>query len=84
MQILNPSSQAEQCFLTPRAHATARRGLPYRRFVLKLLLSILGSAILVSIGPVTLGTVAQASLVLIQIFLGLCRLGLTILQIFRM
>jgi hypothetical protein len=60
-------------------------GLPinfFRRSVLKPLLSILGLAILVDIGPVASNAVSRASLVLIQIFLGLCQLGLTIFQIF--
>jgi hypothetical protein len=60
------------------------RDFPYRRFVLKLPLLILGLAVLVDLGPVALHTVEWASLVLVQIFLGLCHLGIVVCQILGM
>jgi hypothetical protein len=60
------------------------RDFSHGRIVLKPLLSILGLAILVDIGPVALNAVVRVSLVLIQIFLGLCQLSLAIFQILDM
>ena len=94
MQLLNRDSQktsVAQPFLAVSPCRTSidcfrslLRDFPHERIVLKPLLSILGLAILVDLGPVALDACARASLVLIQIFLGLCQLGLTIFQIFGM
>jgi len=75
---VGPCRTSIDCFRSPL------RDFPNGRIVLKPLLSILGLAVLVDIGPVALNAGAQAGLVLIQIFLGLCQLGLTIFQIFGM
>jgi hypothetical protein len=56
--------------------------LASRPVVLKLLLWIFGSGLLVAAGPVTVRTVADASLISIQILLDLGRLGLAAFQIF--
>jgi hypothetical protein len=55
-----------------------------RRIVLGPLLAILGLAVLVEFGPVSVSTVVWASSVLIQIFLGLCHLGIVVWQILGM
>lgn len=55
---------------------------PHGRITLKPLLSILGLAILLDIGPILLDAVAPVSLVMLQIFLELCQLSLAIFQIF--
>jgi hypothetical protein len=60
------------------------RELAHRRSILKPLLSILVLAILVEIGPAAVNALARTSLVLLQVFLGLCQLSLTIFQIFGM
>jgi hypothetical protein len=82
MELLNRESQATHCFRAPHPCSTAPKALPHPRMVLQPLLAILGSAILATIGPVALQTVAQVSLVLIQVFLGLCQLGLAAFNIF--
>ncbi len=58
------------------------RGLPHGRIALKPLLSILGLAVLVDIGPVAFGAIAPVSIGMLQIFLGLCQLSLAFFQIF--
>jgi hypothetical protein len=78
MQLFNRDSRktpAAQPFLAVSSHG---------RIVLKPLLAILGLVILVEFGPVSVSTVAWASSVLIQIFLGFCHLGIVVCQILGM
>ena len=53
----------------------------FRRVASRLLPLVLGGALLVGTGPVVLQTIAQTSLVLAQISLELCQMGLTVVRI---
>ncbi len=53
----------------------------FRRMASRLLTLALGGTFLLSIGPAALHTVAQTSLVLAQICLELCQMGLAVLRI---
>ena len=81
MQTLNRNIPTNPGVLEEGAHFATDVALASHRVVVRLLLSILGSALIV-VGPATLRTIGDASLVSIQILLRLGKLGLTALQIF--
>ena len=54
---------------------------PFHRIVSRLLPLVVGGALLLGTGPDALRTVAQASLLLAQVSLELCYLGLAVLRV---
>ena len=81
MQTSDRSMPTNHGLLEEGAHFATSVALASHRVVARLLLSILGSGLIV-VGPATLRTVADASLVSIQILVGLGKLGFAAFQIF--
>jgi len=82
MQTSDRNMEAKHRLRAEGTDSTTRMSLASHPVVLKLLLSILGSGLIVIVGPVTWNTVAYVSLISIQILLEVGRLGLAAFQIF--
>ena len=85
MELLgNCPRTAQQSALNPQLRGATSPAFPDGPVAVKRLLYVLGSVAALTVGPIAASTAAGASLVAIEIFLGLCRLSLAVVHTFSL